>query len=229
MTTESQTHLFQLPILPTLLQWTLTITVPFLIVILAVRLIMTPLFLQVEYTRPDFPEDYYGFSTDNRIQYAPYAIEYLLNGADISFLGDLRFPDGKEMYNVRELQHMRDVKLVTQAALTAGIIIGLYWLIGGTILWRFYRNHFTIAAQNGALLTLALIVSIVIISVVSWDSFFTSFHKAFFADGTWRFEYSDTLIRLFPEQFWFDAALVIGAFSFGISILLLTLLRRMQK
>jgi len=229
MTTESQTHLFQLPILPTLLQWTLTITVPCLTVILAVRLIMTPLFLQVEYTRPDFPEDYYGFSTDNRIQYAPYAIEYLLNGADISFLGDLRFPDGKEMYNVRELQHMRDVKLVTQAALTAGIIIGLYWLIGGTILWRFYRNRFTIAAQNGALLTLALIASIIIISVVSWDSFFTSFHKTFFADGTWRFEYSDTLIRLFPEQFWFDAALVIGAFSFGISILLLTLLRRMQK
>jgi integral membrane protein (TIGR01906 family) len=53
----------------------------------------------------------------------------------------------------------------------------------------------------------------VIIAALSWDTFFTSFHSIFFASGTWQFEYSDTLIRLFPEQFWFDAAVTIGALT----------------
>ena len=159
----------------------------------------------------------------------PAAIEYLLNGADVSFLGDLRFPDGTEMYNVRELQHMRDVKTVTQAALTTGLFIGAAWIILITILWRNHRSAVPAILQSSALLTLGLIAAIVIISEVSWDTFFTSFHKVFFADGAWRFEYSDTLIRLFPEQFWFDAALLIGGFSILVSLVLLAVVHRLRR
>lgn len=221
----SHSHQFALLILRSLM----TLSAPFLIVMIAVRLIMTPLFLQFEYTRPDFPADFYGFSTTDRLTYAPTAVEYLLNGADISFLGDLRFPDGTEMYNVRELQHMRDVKTVTQTALTVGLFGGVLWLAALIILWRNHRTTVTGVLQSSALCTLGLIAAIVIISIVSWDTFFTSFHKAFFADGTWRFEYSDTLIRLFPEQFWFDAALLIGGFSILVSLVLLAIVRRLYK
>jgi uncharacterized membrane protein len=48
----------------------------------------------------------------------------------------------------------------------------------------------------------------------------------FFAQGTWQFLYSDTLIRMFPEQFWFDAALVIGTLtSLGAIVILILSLR----
>ncbi|MBZ0100422.1 MAG: DUF1461 domain-containing protein, partial [Taibaiella sp.] len=50
-------------------------------------------------------------------------------------------------------------------------------------------------------------------AIISWDFFFTCFHSTFFESGTWRFAFSDTLIRLFPEQFWFDAALTIGGLT----------------
>ena len=33
-----------------------------------------------------------------------------------------------------------------------------------------------------------------------------AFHRIFFAEGTWIFLRSDTLIRLFPIQFWIDVA-----------------------
>ncbi|MCD6344052.1 MAG: hypothetical protein J7M17_00400, partial [Anaerolineae bacterium] len=39
----------------------------------------------------------------------------------------------------------------------------------------------------------------------SWDTFFVGLHGLFFTEGTWRFFYSDTLIRLFPVRFWQDA------------------------
>ena len=97
----------------------LTVAFPFLAVMIFVRIIMSPLFPQFEYNRPGFPAEYYGFTVQERLTYAPFAIQYLLNGDDISFLGDLRFTDSTEMYNTRELHHMRDVKVVTQYAFSA--------------------------------------------------------------------------------------------------------------
>jgi uncharacterized membrane protein len=47
--------------------------------------------------------------------------------------------------------------------------------------------------------------------------------------GSWLFSYSDTLIRLFPMQFWFDAMLAISLFSFAGRLLLMLLSRRWQK
>jgi uncharacterized membrane protein len=41
----------------------------------------------------------------------------------------------------------------------------------------------------------------------------------FFEAGTWQFYNSDTLIRLYPQQFWFDASLVIAAMTIGGALL----------
>ncbi len=204
----------------------LAISFPFLVVMIFVRLIMSPLFLQFEYNRLGFPEDYYGFTSQDRLTYAPYAIQYLLNGDDISFLGDLRFPDGTEMYNVRELHHMRDVKTVTDYAFLFAVIGGVIALIAAYALWRTNRAGLRSALLNGSRITIGLIAAIAIISVTSWDTFFTTFHGLFFAGGTWQFAYSDTLIRLFPEQFWFDAALIIGGATLLVAIVTMLLASR---
>ncbi len=50
----------------------------------------------------------------------------------------------------------------------------------------------------------------VVLIVASWDTFFTDFHRMFFEGDSWQFSTSDALIRLFPEQFWFDTAITIG-------------------
>lgn len=192
------------------LQTILTIIYPVLTVLIAVRLVMTPLFLQIEYTRPGFPADYYGFTTEDRLNYAPYAVHYLLNSEDIDFLGDLTFPDGNSLFNMRELQHMRDVKIVTQIAFLVAVIMGILVILTAIYLYRVSRPTLLNGLRNGAVLTLVIILSIVIGAVFNWEYFFTAFHRIFFEDGTWMFLYSDTLIRLFPEQFWFDAALTIG-------------------
>ncbi|MEO8610615.1 MAG: TIGR01906 family membrane protein [Chloroflexota bacterium] len=193
-----------------LLRGYITVTMPFLLALIAIRFVMSPLYLQLEYNRPDFPEDYYGFTQADRLNYAPYAIQYLLNGDDINFLGDLKFPDGSAMYNARELHHMRDVKVVTQYAYLLATIGGLAAILAGIYLYRNEPAKLRQALFGGALFTLGIIAAIIVIAIINWDFFFTSFHTLFFASGTWQFEYSDTLIRLFPEQFWFDASLIIG-------------------
>ncbi len=191
----------------------LTFAMPFLLALISIRMVMTPLFLQFEYNRPDFPDDYYGFTREDRLNYAPYAIQYLLNGEDINFLGDLKFPDGRSTYNARELHHMRDVKVVTQYAYLLAVVGGTAYILAAIYLYRNTPMALRQGLMRGALLTLGIIAAIIVIAILNWDFFFTGFHTLFFSSGTWRFEYSDTLIRLFPEQFWFDAALLIGGIT----------------
>jgi integral membrane protein (TIGR01906 family) len=200
---------------------------PFLLVLVAARLVMTPLFLQFEYNRADFPPDPYGFTREDRLAYAPYAVDYLINGAGIEYLEDLKFPNGSPLYATTELRHMRDVKTLTQAAFTAATVAGLLALADAVFLAR--RKALNRALHTGALVTLALVAAIIIGAVVNWEGFFVAFHQMFFQSGTWYFPTSDTLIRLFPEQFWFDAALTIGGITVVTSLVVLFVTARRRS
>src|SRR5260221_8296596 len=108
----------------------LTLLVPALLILISVRVVMTDAYLKIEYAKPDFPQDSYGFTLQDRLHYAPFALNYLLGSADISYLGDLKFLDGAPLYNNRELQHMVDVKKVFQLAIAAlGVGLVLFALI----------------------------------------------------------------------------------------------------
>lgn len=203
----------------------ITLIYPVLLVLIGARLVMSPAFLSFEYNRPDFPPDFYGFTTEDRLRYAPYAVNYLLNGEDIDYLGDLTFPDGTALYNARELRHMRDVKVLTTAAFGFAVVGGALALAAMIYLWRRAPTNLALALRNGALLTIGLILLIALTAVAAWDFFFTLFHQLFFEADTWYFLYSDTLIRLFPEQFWFDASILIGVIAVLASLITLTILR----
>jgi integral membrane protein (TIGR01906 family) len=206
-----------------LMRIVVTVMLPVLLTLISVRLVMTEPFLRFEYNRSAFPEDRYGFTRAERLFYAPYALEYLFNDADITYLSALTFDDGTPLFNERELQHMADVKIVTRAAFNL-MFIGLLLLAAFvTLLWRFrpYRMAIRRAVIAGSTLTLMIIFTIVLTAISTWDTFFTTFHNLFFESGTWRFAYSDTLIRLFPEQFWFDASLVVGGATVLFALALL--------
>jgi integral membrane protein (TIGR01906 family) len=204
------------------LRLVIVIAIPVILTLLSVRVVMTPLFLNIEYNRAGFPLDRYGFTTDDRLEYAPYALNYLFNSADIDYLGNLTFPDGQPLFNNRELSHMADVKVVTRAAFLLLLIGGGLTVVMVALMSRSAagRAELRSGILGGGLLTLGIIGVIVVLAVVAWDTFFTGFHQMFFSGDTWIFAYSDTLIRLFPEQFWFDASLTVGTLT-GLGALIL--------
>jgi integral membrane protein (TIGR01906 family) len=209
----------------------LTLVFPVLLVIMGVRLVMTPIFLQFEYNRPDFPADFYGLTREERLYYAPFALDYLILNKPLDYLADLRFDDGTPLFNARELRHMHDVQLLTRSAFAAGLASGILAVIIGLLLMRTPegRIQLRLGLRDGALLTIGLIVTLVLMALFAWDVFFTGFHEMFFESGTWYFLYSDTLIRLFPEQFWFDAAILVGVCALLGSIVTLIVGRVWDK
>ncbi|MCL4237829.1 MAG: TIGR01906 family membrane protein [Anaerolineae bacterium] len=209
----------------------LTLALPPLLALTSVRLVMTELFVQIEYQRPGFPADRYGFSRAERLHYAPYAVRYLHNDAGISYLGDLTFPDGSALFNARELQHMADVKAVTRVAFQVHRALLVAAGVSALLLARrrVARRALWRALADGGLITIVLIVVLGVLIVASWDLFFDSFHALFFEGDTWVFRTSDTLIRLFPEQFWFDAALTVAALTVSGSLLAMLIGWRMER
>ena len=144
-----------------ILSWLATLLIPVFLIGLGVRLLLTPLFLQIEYNLPNFPPDEYGFTTQDRLHWGPYGINYLLNNADISYLGDLKFDNGQPLFNERELSHMHDVKGVTQNFLRLWyfdlailILLGL-WAWRGSWLPAYRRG-----LRRGGWLTLILAVTV---------------------------------------------------------------------
>jgi integral membrane protein (TIGR01906 family) len=63
-------------------------------------------------------------------------------------------------------------------------------------------------------------VAVVALIYLNFDWFFTHFHLTFFTGDSWIFDWSDTLIRLFPERFWFDAATLWGLLTLGEAVIL---------
>jgi len=210
------------------LSWLIALIIPAVIVLSVVRLVINPWYLVFEYHTPGFPADPYGFTLQDRLNYGKLAVDYLVNSADISFLGDLRFPSGQQapepscqlmtdcthLYNDRELEHMLDVKNVVQGAIRVLEISVLILALLTLWAWRggWFKDYLK-GLQRGGMVTLIFIGLIILSVLTAFNYIFIIFHEIFFKAGTWTFLYSDTLIRLFPERFWQDTFLMVGGLS----------------
>ena len=205
----------------------LIVLLPIVLTLTNVRLLLTHAFPQIEYSLPGFPDDPYGLSKADRIQWANLSMDYLMNNAGIEFVRAFRFPQGvtapaesciyykdgdcNRFYNDRELQHMQDVKVVLRQVLNVWAITGILAALAAGALYFFHETAGLRAALLGGTgLTLVLLVALVTYLTVDFNDFFVQFHGVFFAAGTWTFLFTDSFIRLFPEKFWEDAFVAIG-------------------
>ncbi|MCC3295270.1 TIGR01906 family membrane protein [Arthrobacter sp. zg-Y411] len=199
------------PVLARVLQVMIAVFFPVMLLAAAIRAVATPLFLWAEYHRPGFPADSYGFTTDDRMTYGSYAVDYLLNWTGPRYLGDLVGDGGEPLYLESEVSHMADVKTVLTAAFVAAAVMAVLSICAAFYLARRSPGGIRRALFSGAAVTLVLVLVLLTLAILGWEQFFTQLHTVFFANGNWTFRLDDTLIRLFPAQFWMDAGIVIAA------------------
>ncbi|WP_258190996.1 TIGR01906 family membrane protein [Arthrobacter sp. PAMC25284] len=207
------------PVAPRVMQVLLAVFYPVILLVLAVRAVTSPLFLWVEYNRPGFPGDGYGFSTDDRTTYGSYAVDYLSNWSGARYLGELVNRSGDNLFTAGEVSHMADVKLVILSAFTAGFVLILLSVVAMIYLRRRSPGGVRRGLFAGSIATLVIIIGLGVLASLGWEKFFADFHSVFFASGTWTFSLQDTLIRLFPGQFWVDAGIVIGVLVLAAAVL----------
>jgi integral membrane protein (TIGR01906 family) len=213
------------PNLITAVRWLVVIAMPFMIGLGAIRTVILWDYPAWEYQR--IPSDQFGFTDEERLDLAQATLAYMQRPEPaeqvIFMLEDLRLPGSNDpLYNEREIEHMIDVKVVAdglwRVAQIAIVLVtaGLLFLVARP----FSRRDAYRAVFHGGLATTAVLLSIGLLIGLAWEFFFVQFHELLFPPGTWVFARTDSLIRLFPEQFWFDVGVIIsgGALVTGILV-----------
>lgn len=209
--------------------WLVVLAMPVLAVLLSARILVNTWYPRYEYAKPNFPPDTYGWTEAQRLALGIVSINFLNSpqppDVAIGMLEAQRLP-GTDMplFTVYELSHMVDVKRLTdrlwQVLAGAGSIA-----VAGSILLlarRSTRRDGYAALFGGGLLTTGLLTALILVVLSSWQWFFITFHDIFFKPGTWTFDWSDSLIRLFPDRFWFDAGVLLvgGAWMMGAVVMI---------
>ena len=143
----------------------------------------------------------------------------------IYLLEELRLPTGESLYNEREIGHMLDVKILADQIRFIWLVAMIVVVVGTLIMvtkpelayygWR--------SVMYGGIATVVILLGIALFILLAWDVFFVQFHELLFPPGTWTFAYSDGLIRLFPEQFWFDVGVIMSGGALLLGILVATM------
>lgn len=203
----------------TIIRWIIVILTPFLLGTGIVRGLIAWDYPAFEY--PRIAPDQYGFTFEERLDLAHQTMDYLQHpdpaSETIYMLEDMVLPgSGDPVYNERELGHMIDVKVVADAFRTAFYVMAVIVVIGYGILLSksATRPEAYRAIFHGGLFTTGILVVIGLLMAVAWSFVFTQFHNLFFDAGTWVFYYTDSLIRLFPEQFWLDFGIIWAGLVF---------------
>ena len=145
-----------------------------------------------------------------------------LLGDLVLWRGDFRVAiDGVPVLSDRERGHMLDVR---------GVFAGFFAmaLAGAAILaFAFARARGTEARTaawrsiaGGARALAVIIVVAGAFVLLAFDAAFEVFHRLFFSAGSYTFDpHTDRLVQLFPEQFWSETAVIVGAVMLGVAIL----------
>ena len=118
--------------------------------------------------------------------------------------------DGEEpLLGADERSHMTDVSRLVRLLAGIAIVALILAVVAGAWLRHEPRRQGRIMLiAAGSIGAAALLLAGVF--AVAFEPAFLFFHEIFFPPGTYLFETGSDLITLFPEGFWFDAALLAG-------------------
>jgi integral membrane protein (TIGR01906 family) len=147
-----------------------------------------------------------------------------VRAATDALVGDLLFGqgdfdavlDGELVLSERERAHMRDVRSLFQAFYVAAPVGGVVLVVAlrGARLRAGWR-----AIRAGAFGLAAGLVAAGVVIAVAFDAAFAVFHGIFFSVGSWTFDpRTDRLVQLFPERFWVETTIGVGAIGFVLAL-----------
>lgn len=202
----------------------IALTVPLTVLMIAIRAVASAPFLWLEYHRPGFPEDSYGYYLVERMRLGSYGVDYINNFAPREYLARVTTgADNTLAFTEAEVNHMHDVKWVLLIATVAVAALFLLTLFSSISLRERAPGTIRRSLFSGAWITLGLIAVLGVVGVFGWEWLFTSFHQVFFPQGNWEFSVRSSLIRLYPPQFWIDAAIAVAVLvAVQITLLLVT-------
>ena len=135
------------------------------------------------------------------------------------------FGKEQDLFNDREVAHMKDVKQLVRGVYILALASAVYLAAMVVAGFAMQRGRFAAPLAKRALwgggLTLGLLVLFGIVALVGFDSVFLKFHQLSFANDFWQLDpRTDYLVRIFPQDFWFDATVWVAVRAIAGAVVL---------
>lgn len=152
-------------------------------------------------------------------------ISYFNSDADYINITVVRDGESFELFNQREIIHLRDVKRLIQLDYGVGLGTLVYILAyaGVCLFWkkRRYWRHLAWGLVGGGGITLGLMLASALGILLSFDWLFWQFHVISFSNQFWLLDPTkDYLKMLFPDGFFYEATMLCAAVTAALAIIL---------
>lgn len=167
-----------------------------------------------------------GLSPEQLRSVAEEFIRYFNSDEELLDIRVRRDTVDQPLFTEREVLHMRDVKHLVLGLDRVRLFTGLFLLgfvVASLVAQR--RSGLVLIGDwlaFGGALTAGLLLVTGFALALGFDQLFILFHLISFRNDFWVLDPAQhNLIRLFPEPFWFSAALLLAAFTLAQGILAL--------
>ncbi len=125
------------------------------------------------------------------------------------------YGEEREIFNQREVAHMRDVKGLIRGVYLVALLAAAYLAAMVAVGFvRHGREFWLMLARltlGGGGLTVALVLAVGVFALVGFDSLFLKFHQISFSNDLWQLDpRTDYLLIMFPQGFWLDATVRVA-------------------
>jgi len=166
-----------------------------------------------------------GLEEDQLEKAADGLISYFNSDEEVISLTVIKDGMPFELFNEREIIHLKDVKDLFQLDYRI-LLVTLSYIIIYACIYLFYRKKkyrpsLARAVLYGSALTLVLMLVAGLGILFDFDGLFWQFHIISFDNDFWKLSpATDYLIMLFPQGFWYDAAVFCALVTASGAIIL---------
>ena len=161
-------------------------------------------FKQYEQNKVNYPHAELSENTDN-------LLDYLNGGHDLA----------GAFFSEKEKIHLRDVKaIITKLILLFYASSALSMSIIAYCIYK--KEPFHLPIKYSALSAISFFLILFVLLVSNFEGLFLNFHLISFSNDLWQLNpQTDNLINMFPQQFFYNAAIRISVISITMAVILL--------
>ncbi len=150
-------------------------------------------------------------------------IRYFNSGEEYITVTVVKDGEPFELFNEKEVIHLKDVKglIWLDYRLWLGTLIYALAYAGASLFWRKSWRRLAWAVIGGSGLTLVLMLALGLGTLLNFNQLFLQFHLVSFTNELWLLDPTkDYLIMLFPQGFFYDAAIFCAGITAGLAVIL---------
>ncbi len=130
-----------------------------------------------------------------------------------------------DVFNAKEKQHLLDVKIAVQMLLRLlSVSVFIFIILIFAAYFSDKKSFLDLLSRIfilGGTVTLIYAFLFYLLAVLNFGFLFDGMHRLFFKEGTWLFDASNAVVRIYQEQIFYDIVVRIAALASIISLTLI--------